>query len=99
MISKRRTCFGFDSPSISDVATEDPGCVMWKPIPDTSFKSLSGSISETRHIVPHIYLNAITPRIEDSTDLGVDKAFMLMAPHNEVEKPWKKVFTYCIFGV
>lgn len=28
LISKRSTCFGFDSPSISDVATDDPGCEM-----------------------------------------------------------------------
>ena len=56
-------------------------------------------ISETMHIVPHTSLNATTPRIKVSTDLGVDKAFMLMAPHNEVEEPRKKVLAYCIFGV
>lgn len=51
------------------------------------------------NIVSHSYLNAITPKINISMDLGVDKAFMLMAPHNEVKEPWKKVLTYCIFGV
>lgn len=38
LISNKRTCFGFASPSIRDVATEEPGWVMWKPIPGTSCK-------------------------------------------------------------
>lgn len=42
LISSKRTCFGFDSPSISDVATEEPGCVMWNPIPGTSWKEIVG---------------------------------------------------------
>lgn len=40
LISNKRTCFGFASPSIREVATDEPGWVMWKPIPGTSYKQL-----------------------------------------------------------
>lgn len=36
LISNISTCLGFASPSINDVATEEPGWVIWKPIPGTS---------------------------------------------------------------
>lgn len=46
LISTSSTCFGFDSPSINDVATEDPGCVMWKPMPGTSYNDIRSLLLE-----------------------------------------------------
>lgn len=58
LISTSRTCFGFDSPSISDVATEDPGCVMWKPMPGTSYNDERSLLHKfnlaTKHVLKQL---------------------------------------------
>jgi hypothetical protein len=48
LISNKRTCFGFASPSIKEVATDEPGWVMWNPIPGTSYKQLIRRHSQSK---------------------------------------------------
>jgi hypothetical protein len=48
-MGERSTYLAFVSPSDKDVATDDPGCVMKKPLPALSCRSISQSCS-----CPHI---------------------------------------------
>jgi hypothetical protein len=76
--------------------------VMWNPIPGTSYKQLIRRHSQSKFFHLFWTLWYSVQKFQRGVPiyyLGIDKAFMLMAPYHKVQKTWQEMLIYSTFRV